>query len=79
MRGGWCGRKEEGGLGSSELRKLPPEDHYGVGQKRGGIEDWGKGRRFEVEERVDQSNWAVLRSSRRLVAVTFQWNHFSVG
>lgn len=30
-----------------------------------------------MEERVDQRNWAALRSYRRLVAVTVLWHHFS--
>lgn len=73
LRGGnegrWCRRKEVDGLGSRELRKLPSEDR--------GIEDWGRRRRFEVDKRVDQRNWAALRSYRRLVAVTVLWHHFS--
>lgn len=68
MRGEWCRRKEVSELGSSELRKLPSED--------GGTEYWGN-RRFEVGERADQRNWAVLRSYRRLVALIFQWGRFS--
>lgn len=48
-----------------------------MGWKRGWLEDWGKRRRLEVAERIDQRTWAAGESSRRLVAVTFQWYHFS--
>lgn len=47
MRGGWCRGKGVDGLGSSELRELPREDHCGVGWKRGGIGEREEGLKWK--------------------------------